>query len=190
MERIIFINWERISLVIPEKQDLEVMYKAINNVNIIKYLQPIRHNTRETEEKFLNDKIEKADKFFVIMQNDTNEIIWSVWFNEFDDISRNGIIWICLYDESKMSKWYGSEAMNLFLKYSFEYIWYNKVKLQVYSNNPRAISSYKKCWFREVWTFKQDLYIMWEYVDNIAMEMLRNEWDEIKNKRNGWKNIK
>ncbi len=176
MERIVFVPGESVSLVIPEKQDLDIMYKWINNINLIKYLQPIRHNTRETEEKFLNDKLEKADKFFVIMQNDTKEIIGSVWFNEFDDFSRNWIIWICLYDENKLWKWYGSEAMKLFLKYAFEYIWYNKVKLQVFSNNPRAIASYKKCWFKEVWIFRQELYIMWEYVDSIAMEMLRSEY--------------
>ncbi len=181
MERVVFVPGERVSLVIPEKQDLEVMYKGINNINIIKYLQPIRHNTRETEEKFLNDKIEKADKFFVIMQNDTQEIIGSVGFNEFDDISRNWLIWICLYDENKLWKWYGSEAMKLFLKYAFEYIGYNKVKLQVFSNNPRAIASYKKCWFKEVGVFKEEVYIMWKYEHSIAMEMMRNEWEE-KNK--------
>lgn len=177
MERIIFVPGEKVSLVIPEKQDLEVMYKAINNINIIKYLQPIRHNTRETEEKFLNDKLEQADKFFVIMLNDTKEIIGSIWFNEYDVISRNGVIWISLYDETKMWKWYGSEAMKLFLKYAFEYIWVQKVKLNVFSNNERAIISYQKSWFREVWVFKEETYIMWKYQDSIAMEMLRSEYE-------------
>lgn len=176
MERIVFVPWERVSLVIPEKQDFDIMYTAINNVNIIKFLQPIRHNTKETEEKFLNSKLENADKFFVIMLNDTKEIIGSVAFNEYDVNNRNWIIWICLYDESKMWKWYGSEGLNLFLKYAFEYIGANKVKLNVFANNPRAIASYKKCWFREVWIFKEDAYIMWEYVDSIAMEILKIEW--------------
>lgn len=177
MERIVFVPWERISLVIPEKEDLDVMYKAINNVNIIKHLQPIRHNTRETEEKFLNSKLESADKFFVIMLNDTKEIIGWVAFNDYNQNNRNWEIWICLYDESKMSKWYWTEAMKLFLKYAFEYIWSNKVKLNVYANNLRAKTSYEKCWFKEVWVFKQEHYIMWEYVDSIAMELLRSEYE-------------
>ncbi len=177
MERIIFVPWDRVSLVIPEKQDFEVMYKWINNINIIKYLQPIRHNTRETEEKFLSDKLEKADKFFVIMKNDTKEIIGSVWFNEFDDISRNWLIWITLYDESMMWKWYWTEGMNLFLKYAFEYLGYHKVRLNVFGSNLRAKKSYEKSWFKTVWVFKDEVYIMGKYEDSIAMEMLRSEYN-------------
>ncbi len=178
MERIIFVPWERVSLVIPEKQDLEIMYRWINNINIIKYLQPVRHNTRETEEKFLNEKLEQADKFFVIMINETKEIIGSIWFNEYDVISRNGVIWISLYDETKMWKWYGTESMQLFLKYAFEYIGVHKVKLQVFASNARAIASYKKCWLREVWIFQEEVYVMGKYEDSIAMEMMRSDYEK------------
>ncbi len=178
MERVVFVPGERVSLVIPEKQDLEIMYRWINNINIIKYLQPVRHNTRETEEKFLNEKLEQADKFFVIMINETKEIIGSIWFNEFDAISRNGIIWISLYDETKMWKWYGTEAMKLFLKYAFEYIGTHKVKLSVFSTNSRAIASYKKCWFKEVWVLKEDVYVMWKYEDHVMMEIMKYDYEK------------
>ncbi len=84
MERIIFVPWERVSLVIPEKQDFDVMYTAINNVNIIKFLQPIRHNTKETEEKFLNSKLENADsekfeflkKMLILCENISIVLLW------------------------------------------------------------------------------------------------------------------
>lgn len=175
MERVVFVPWERVSLVIAEKQDLETMYRAINNINIIKYLQPIRHNTRETEEAFLNNILQNGEKFFVIMLNDTKEIIWSIWFNEYDEKSRRGIIWICLYYEDKLWKWYWTEAMKLFLKYSFEYIWANKVVLNLFANNQRALKSYQKNWFRIVWIFKEDCYLMGKYEDNISMEMLKSE---------------
>lgn len=182
MERVVFVPWERVSLVITEKQDFEVMYKAINNVNILKNLNYIKHNTKETEEKFLNEILDKASKFFVIMLNETKEIIGSVAFNEFDDISRNWLIWITLYDESKMWKWYWTEAMNLFLKYAFEYLWYHKVRLNVFGSNLRAKKSYEKSWFRTVWVFKDEVYVMWKYEDSIAMELLRSEWEKFKTK--------
>ena len=179
MERIVFVPWERVSLVVPEKQDFELMYRAINNVNILKNLNYVMHNTRETEEKFLNWVLEKAQKFFMIMLNETKEIIGGVSFNESDDISRNGLIWITLYDETKMWKGYGTDAMKLFLKYAFEYIWYHKVRLNVFWNNLRAQKAYQKVGFRTVWVFKDEVYIMWEYVDSIAMEMLRSEWENL-----------
>lgn len=180
MERIIFVPGKRVSLVIPERQDFDIMYKSANNVNITRFWWPVKHQTKETEDQYINNVLNWGKKLFMIMLNDTKEIIGSVWMHEYSDINRNWVIWITLYNELQMWKWYGTEAMNLFLKYAFEYIGSNKVKLQVYSNNPRAKKSYEKCWFREVWVFREDLYIMWEYVDSIAMEMLKNEWEILK----------
>lgn len=176
MERIIFIPWENVSLVVPEKEDFEVMYRAMNNVNITKYLMPTRYYTKEQEQKFLDDILAWDRKFFVIMQNETKNIIWSIWFNDFSENNRNWKIWMTLYDEENFWKWYWSEALKLFLKYSFEYLWLNKVKLHVFSNNERAIKSYEKCWFKKIWVLKEETYIMWKYEDEIIMEILRSEY--------------
>ncbi|MBW7954352.1 GNAT family N-acetyltransferase [Candidatus Gracilibacteria bacterium] len=176
MDRIIFVNGEKVSLVIPEKQDIDIMYKGINNINILKYLGPIRHQTRESEERYLDEKLQKADKFFLIMINETKEIIGGVGFNDYSDFSRIGTIGISLYDETKMGKGYGTESMKLFLKYAFEYIGVHKVKLQVFKNNQRAISSYKKSGFKEVGVFREDVYIMGKYEDSIAMELLKSDY--------------
>ena len=114
------------------------------------------------------------------MLNKTKEIIWGIWFNDFSEFDRNWVIWISLYDEAKMWKWYWSEAMDLFLKYSLEYLWLNKVKLNVYSFNERGIKSYEKCWFKKVWVLKEEKYILWKYEDLIYMEVLNKEWKKRK----------
>lgn len=176
MERIIFIPWENVSLVVPEKEDFDVMYKAMNNVNIIKYLRPIQFYTKEMEQKFLDTVLNWEHKMLVIMKNDTREIIGSIWFNEFSENNRSWKIWMTLYDEKFFWKWYWSEALKLFLKYSFEYLWLNKVKLHVFSHNERAIKSYEKCWFKKVWVLKEETYIMWKYEDENIMEILRSEY--------------
>lgn len=180
MERIVFVPGEKVSLVIPEKQDFELLLKAANNINITKYWWPISHNTYESETKFLNDILENRKKYFMIMINESKKVVGSVTFHTYDEQSRNGLIGISIYDENELGKWYGTAGMNLFLQYAFQYLGCNKVKLQVSSNNPRAIASYEKSGFKTVWIFKQENYIMWEYVDSIAMELLRSEWEELK----------
>lgn len=180
MERVKLISWEKISLVIPEMEDLEVMLHWINNIDISKNLWPIKHQTRISEEKYLKSLIDERKKQFMIMINKTQEIIGSVWFNEYSEISRNWLIWICIYSENNLWKWYWTQAMNLFLKYVFEYLWYHKVKLNVFTDNKRAINSYKKSWFRKVWIHKEDVYIMWEYKDHLSMELLRSEYKNLK----------
>lgn len=176
MERVVFISWKNVSLVIPEKEDLEVMYSWINNLNISKFLGPIKHYTKVQEERFLDSVLNWEHKLFVIMENSTKEIIWWVSFNEFSENNRNWLLWITLYREDKMSKWYWSEALKLFLKYSFEYIWLNKVKLRVFCENSRAIKLYEKCWFKKVWTLKEEVYVMWEYKDEYIMEIMRGDY--------------
>lgn len=176
MERIVFISWEKVSLVIPEKKDFSLLLQAANNINITQYWGPISHRTYESEDKYLQNILEWNKKFFMIMLNDSRKVIGSVSFHEYDDVSRQWTIWISLYDEQELWKWYGTEAMGLFLKYSFEYLWAHKVKLYVFWQNQRAIASYKKNGFREVWVFKEDVYIMWKYQDRVAMEMLKSDW--------------
>lgn len=58
-------------------------------------------------------------------------------------------------------------------------MWYNKIRLWVFANNPRAQRVYEKCWFKEVWVFMEEAYIMWEYVDSIQMEIMKSEWEKM-----------
>lgn len=179
MNRVIVLKWNLVSLIIPEKQDIEIMFQNMNNYELTRFLWPVKFYTREQEEKFLNKVLSWEHKFFIIYENKSEKVVWWVAFNDLSDVNRNWTIWISLYWEGNLWKWYGTEAMNLFLKYSFKILWLNKVKLHVYANNPRAIKSYEKCGFQKVWLFKQEAYIMWEYVDSIQMEILRTEYENL-----------
>ena len=176
MDRVIVLAWEKVSLVIPEKRDLDVMYKEINNYNLSRFMWPVKFYTKEKEENYLNSVLTWDKRFFIIVDNSTWNTIWWIWFNEYSDLNRNWEIWFMLYWDENIWKWFGTEALELFLKYAFDILWYHKVKLWVYANNPRAIRVYEKYWFKTVWVFKDEAYIMWEYVDSIKMEIMRNEW--------------
>ncbi len=176
MERVFIMKWDRVSLVIPEKRDLDIMYKWINNIEISKNLAPIRNWYYENEESFYNNISKDWKTLFMIYENETAEIIWSIWFNEYSAHNRNWIIWITLYLEEKLGKWYWTEAMKLFIDYAFNYVWSHKVKLAVFSTNERWIKSYLKSWFREVWRLKEELFIMWKYIDEVIMELTREDY--------------
>lgn len=176
MERIIYIKWDKISLVVPEKQDVNIMYQWMNNFEITKYLWELNRYYFENEENFYNSITSEQKHFFMIMKNDTKDIIWWIGFNKFDKLSRNAEVWICIYKEIDLWSWYWTEAMKLFLRYTFEIVWCNKLKLWVFDFNWRWIKSYKKSWFKEVWRLKQEAYIGWEYKDSILMEIMRDEY--------------
>ncbi len=175
-KRVVVIEWEKINLVVPEIKDIEIWFRGINNPEIQFLLWQNRQYYRENEESYYKSLTEKRDVFFMIQIKETSEIIWSIWLNEESQINRNWILWIVIYNEKNLSLWYGSEAIRLFEKYVFEFLWYEKIVLKVNTFNERAIKSYKKCWFQEVWILKRDQYLKWEYYDTLIMEVMKEDY--------------
>ena len=52
----------------------------------------------------------------------------------------------------------------------------NKIKLHVYSFNPRAIKSYEKCGFIKEGVLRQEIFRKGKYHDEIIMGLLRDEF--------------
>ena len=83
---------------------------------------------------------------------------------------------ILIGDHNYWNKGYGTDAMRILLRFCFEQMNLHKVKLQVYSLNPRAIRSYEKVGFVKESIMRQELYRNGSYHDVICMGLLREEW--------------
>ncbi|MBP8016664.1 GNAT family N-acetyltransferase [Candidatus Gracilibacteria bacterium] len=128
MERIIYLKGKVISLVVPEKQDVDLMYKGMNDYEIAKNItsRALSPAYRENEEAYYNSFSLNKDKTFMIMINKTKEVIGNLGFIKLNELARNGEIGICIFDKKYFGKGYGTEAIKLFLKYGFELIGLNK----------------------------------------------------------------
>ena len=60
-----------------------------------------------------NLKKNKNQVTFSIFLNKEKKIIWNISLNNFDKLSRNSEFWIAIFEESKLWKWYWTEAMKL-----------------------------------------------------------------------------
>lgn len=74
-------------------------------------------------------------------------------------------------------KGYGTNAMKVLLDFIFNYMNVNKVKLQVFSYNKRAILSYEKCGFLVEGILKEELFRFGKYHDIYVMGLLRTDWE-------------
>lgn len=74
-------------------------------------------------------------------------------------------------------KGYGTDAMRVLTDFIFNYMNVNKVKLQVFDFNKRAICSYEKCGFFLEGTLKEELFRFGEYHDIHIMGLLRKDWE-------------
>lgn len=78
---------------------------------------------------------------------------------------------------------YGTEAMRLMLNHGFKTLNLNRIYLQVYENNLRAIRVYEKTGFRQEGQLRQAHFQDGSYMDVILMSILRSDWDQSDEKR-------
>jgi RimJ/RimL family protein N-acetyltransferase len=72
----------------------------------------------------------------------------------------------------------GSEATRLIVDYVFKQLPINRIALEVFAFNPRAIHVYERCGFTREGVIRSALYWDGEYHDAILMSILRDEWIE------------
>lgn len=73
-------------------------------------------------------------------------------------------------------KGYGTDAMNILLRFAFTEINLRRVTLNVFEYNPRAIRSYEKAGFRHEGRMRQVLNKEGRRWDMLYMGILREEW--------------
>ncbi len=179
MQRIKILTWEKVYLVVPEEQDIEVWYKWVNDIENQSFLWTMFWNiiTYKNEKEYF-ENLNKDDKqlTFSIYVENIKKTIWNISLLNIDYKNSHCELWIAVFDKENQDKWYWSEAIKLIQKYAFEVLWLNKLYLRYISSNPRAWHVYSKLWFVEIWIMKQQEYRFWEYFDVVIMEILREEY--------------
>jgi RimJ/RimL family protein N-acetyltransferase len=79
-ERVIISKWKKVSLVVPEKEDVELWYKWINNLEINQYLRSweFLYSYEQEVEYYENLTNDKNSIKFAIYVNDEKKVIWNV----------------------------------------------------------------------------------------------------------------
>lgn len=73
-------------------------------------------------------------------------------------------------------KGYGREAMNLIIHFIFMYLPINKIKLQVFSFNFKAIHLYKQLGFKHEGTLKEEIFRFAAFQDLESYALFRKDW--------------
>ncbi len=179
MERIKILEWKNISFVVPEKQDIELWYKWINDFETQSYLGSMYGNIifKEDEEEYYEIvRKDKTNKLFMIYVNDDKKVIWNINLFKLDFFNRKAELWVAIFDKNSREKWYGTESIKLILKYWFEVLWLNKINLRFIEFNKRAQKVYEKVWFKECWRLKQESFRNWKFYDDIYMEIFARDF--------------
>ncbi len=116
---------------------------------------------------------------FMVHTLENDKVIGFIELGGFDWSARNGWVGIGIGDRNYRGKGYGTEAMQLLLKYAFDNLNLHRVNLSVFSYNERAIRSYEKSGFRYEGTQREVIFKEDERWDIIDMGILRADWETL-----------
>jgi len=179
MKRIKVLTWEKVSLVVPEKEDTKLWYAWVNDIETQSYLGSMYGEiiSLEEEEKYYDDIIKDINtKLFCIYTEEFKKVIWNISLMWVDYKNRKAELWIAIFNKKQQNKWYGTESIKLMLKYAFEVLWLNKVNLRFIEFNKRAQAVYEKIWFKEVGRLKEEECRWTKYYDTILMEIFSRDF--------------
>lgn len=176
------LEGERINLGPIKREYIEHYLKWFNDPEIIQYLLMYLPMTRVMEEEwFENLKNQNNDIYFAILipkDTDAEKHIGNCGIHKINWKNRVGSAGIVIGEKEYQGKGYGTEAMELLLKYGFNTLNLNRIELEVYDFNIRAIKSYKKLDFIEEGRKRQAVWINGRYHDEIIMAILKEEWKD------------
>ena len=164
------------------EEDIERAVEFINDEETKKFLDtaipfPI---TKWQEEEWIKSRKSNKDFTydFAIEDLETGKYIGGCSINHCDVKNRNCTIGIMLGDKDYWGRDYGSDALKVLIKFIFEEVNMDKIKLGVFSFNARAIACYKKCGFKECGRRRKSEFIDGKYYDRISMDILKEEFTD------------
>lgn len=160
------------------KEDTKLAHEYINDEDVKKNLivgipYPV---TLHEEEKWIESQSAfKTEYSFAIEILESGEYIGGCGVNKVD--WKNSVAEIGIFVAKKFwGKGYGTDAMKLLVKFVFEQININKVKLNVYSFNKRAIKCYEKSGFKLEGVLRREMFRDGKYHDIHVMGILKDEY--------------
>ena len=161
------------------KEDIELRLNYVNDPEVLRFLEsgiPYPLTLNEECKWFEAISAFKDSYRFAIEAIDCSQYIGDCGINSIDWKNSVASAVIFIGNNAYRGKGYGTEAMQLLLSFAFNQININKVRLNVYSFNERAIKSYEKCGFRREGVLRQEIFRDGKYHDIIVMGLLREEY--------------
>lgn len=129
---------------------------------------------------FFKKMVEEAkpeSHYFTIRALEDNRLLGDINLDVVSGwMGRNAFVGIGIGNRADWGKGYGTEAMKLALGFAFTEINLERVTLNVFEYNPRAIRSYEKAGFKHEGRLRGALIKDGQRWDMLYMGVLREEW--------------
>ncbi len=160
-----------------ERADAPLLQGWINNPDITRTILSRPPINLQAEEEYI-DRVTRSehDLVLLIVLRETDRPIGAVGLHQIDFRNRHACFGITLGEPSEWGKGHGTEATRLIVAHAFETLNLNRLWLQVYEYNERALRCYERVGFKKEGVLRQENYREGRYWDTLVMGILRSEW--------------
>lgn len=162
------------------RDNIQEILDLINDPDTLHFMRPTAPFpfSVKDEEQFLSQiSFTNLNYNFAIETLEDNTYVGGCGVNAMDLV--NGVatvgIWVA---KPYWNKGYGTDAMKTLVRYLFDSVPVRKIKLNVFSFNPRAIRSYEKCGFTVEAVLKEEIFRGGTYHDDIVMSLYRRDVEQ------------
>lgn len=173
------IHGERVYLRPAERSDLPAFVRWFNEADTMRYLGMLAPMSQASEERWfdgLQERQGKRDFHFVICLLADARAIGTAGLHEVDRESGNAAFGIAIGDEADRSQGYGTEALRAICDFGFGSLRLERIYLDVFTPNQRAIRSYERAGFVLEGTQRRAHFVEGHFEDVHRMALLRDEW--------------
>ena len=168
------IPGDRIYLSPMDPGDVEIYTKWLNDIEITRWLGMTSSvYGLPAEREYLEKTTKDPNNYqFAIVLREGDRLLGNVGLMDVNQTHRKATLGIFIGEAEDRSKGYGSEAIQLLLGYSFNWLGLRNVDLHVNSSNARAVACYKKAGFREYGRRTGTIFAGGQWYDDVLMEAL------------------
>jgi RimJ/RimL family protein N-acetyltransferase len=133
--------------------------------------------TDEAEDEWYEHAVKSKESFFfAIRLLADGRLIGSCGLFDISPKNRCATFGIAIGDKDCWGKGFGTDATQVLLRFAFQELNLNRVQLEVFAFNQRAIRAYEKIGFVHEGVRRQALFREGRYHDVLLMAILREEW--------------
>jgi RimJ/RimL family protein N-acetyltransferase len=164
-----------------EPEDLERATKWMNDPEVTRFLFVRYPISRVEEERWLREASTNnfATGLRLAIETKDGVHIGSIDLRNTSPEDRRASLGVVIGEPEYWSKGHGTDAIMTILRFAFRQMNLNRVSLEVFETNERALACYRKCGFREEGRLRQERFKHGRYWDAIVMGILREEFENM-----------
>lgn len=146
---------------------------------------PMNLRSQKGLKRSLEEELErqKSDThWFTIRALADDKLLGDINLSVYNWTGRDAFVGLGIGEREFWGKGYGTDVMKIILRYAFTEVNLQRVTLNVFEYNPRAIRSYEKTGFRHEGRVRQILNREGKRWDMLFMGILREEWMNLQEK--------